>query len=162
VTASTVSSTTHHGYRARRFDWSDESGMVGAEALFGGVLLIVVGTLITIGLWSLLDARMAAAEAARAGSRAFVETTQANRGAAAQQAANDVLAAHQRTTGALVQIRQGSGRCAMVEVTVSISVHWLPVAFLGGASTTTVRAVDTEVIDAYRSDRSARGVADCG
>jgi hypothetical protein len=136
--------------------------MVGAEALFGGVLLIVVGTLITIGLWSLLDARMAAAEAARAGSRAYVETLNNDRASAAQLAATDVLAAHQRSSGAQVQVRQGSGRCAMVEVTVTISVRWLPVAFLGGASTSTVRAVDTEVVDAYRSDDNARGVADCG
>jgi hypothetical protein len=140
----------------------DDTAMVGAEALFGGVLLIVIGTLITIGLWSMLDARLAAAEAARAGTRTFVQSEQLDRAAAAHQASVEVLAAHRRNDASQVQVRHGSGRCAMVEVTVMITVDWLPLRFLGGAPTSTIRATDTEVIDAYRSDARAQGVADCG
>jgi hypothetical protein len=140
----------------------DDTAMVGAEALFGGVLVTVIGTLITIGLWSMLDARLAAAEAARAGTRTFVQSEQLDRAAAAHQASVEVLAAHRRNDASQVQVRHGTGRCAMVEVTVLITVDWLPLRFLGGAPTTTIRATDTEVIDAYRSDARAQGVADCG
>jgi hypothetical protein len=146
---------------ALRRRWRRDDGMLGAEALFGGVLVIIIGTLITIGLWAVLDARLAANDAARAGTRAYVEAQGRDGANRARTAATEVLAAHGKAGSGTVSVNRARSRCEGVTVSVSIEVSWLPVRFLGGASTMTVEATDSEVLDPYRSQRGQQGIARC-
>ena len=53
---------------------ADERGAVGGiEVLPLGMLVLVVGTLLVVNAWAVVDAKLAASAAAREAARAYVE-----------------------------------------------------------------------------------------
>jgi hypothetical protein len=61
---------------ARR--WSGDDGFAGGlEALVFGVLIFVIGTLLVVNAWAVVDAKFATSSAAREAVRAAVETPRA-------------------------------------------------------------------------------------
>lgn len=79
-----------------RQGWNDAAGLVaGAESLLFGVLIFVIGTLLFVTTWSVIDTKFATSAAAREGVRAAVETPAGEDPAArAFAAARAALAAH--------------------------------------------------------------------
>ncbi len=61
--------------------------MGGIEALLFGVLVLVLGTLVVANAWGVIDAKVAAAGAAREATRAFVQTPAGSDPATVAQAA---------------------------------------------------------------------------
>src|SRR5690606_27037415 len=80
--------------RARRLPrLDDDAGQVaGIEVLPFGFLLFVVGVLLLANAWAVVDAKMSVTSAAREAARSFVESDDAESGAAAARvAAADAL-----------------------------------------------------------------------
>ncbi|HET9442106.1 MAG TPA: hypothetical protein VFO65_02215 [Acidimicrobiales bacterium] len=138
----------------------DESGQIaGMEAVIFGVLIFVFGTLVLANAWGVIDAKMAAAGAAREGARAFVES-QAESGEAARagavQAARDAFAGY-RSAAAVPDVRftpdpPALARCARVTVEVRHDVAVISLPLIGrSAGTFTVSARHSEIVDPYRS-----------
>lgn len=147
--------------RARRA-LRDERGFVaGSEALIFGVLICVVGTLVVLNGWAVVDARFVAAAAAREAVRAVVEApTGADVAATATGAAVAAARAHGRDPASLTVAVSGPSapvRCAPVEVRTTISVAPVGVPLPTGASggptgrVLTVHASAREVIDPFRA-----------
>ena len=95
-----------------------DGGQVGGvEALPFGVLVFVIGVLLVVNLWAIVDAKMAATSAAREAARAYVE---AESGAAAEgeaiAAAQAAIAGRGRSIDRTADaITSGDvSRCAMV------------------------------------------------
>src|SRR5690242_7867104 len=106
------------GGAARR----DETGQVGGvEALAFGVLIFVLGVLVIANAWGVIDAKLAAAGAAREAARAFVEAPDADRAQnQAVTAALEAVAAQGRNPArAHVDVAGQWVRCARVVVTVT-------------------------------------------
>lgn len=136
-----------------------EAGQAGgAEVLPLSVLTFVLGLLVIVNAWSVVDADLAATSAAREAVRVFVEAPDEERAlAAATTAVTDTVTGHGRTADSTsLTVRyagdSGWGRCSRVVVTVR---HPLPVVrlpVLGGfGHGFDVVATSTEVIDPYRS-----------
>lgn len=145
----------------------DAGFVAGLEALAFGVVVFVVGTLVLVNGWAVIDAKFATNAAAREAVRAVVETPggdpltdlqlQTIALAAAQQAgaahgyASDAVSITPRTTsGALSQRRCGSVR---VEATVEVRPTVLPGIVAPG--TLVVSSVHEEVVDPFRSGLAA-------
>ena len=126
----------------------------GAEVLAFGLLVFVVGTLILINAWAVIDAKLAVNGAAREASRAYVESNPADAEAAAVDAARDALRGHGRSPD---RLRLGHDdvpfeRCARVTFTASYRVPLVSLPFVGGlGSGFEVRARHSEIIDPYAS-----------
>jgi hypothetical protein len=142
----------------------DERGAVGGiEVLPLGVLVLVVGTLLVVNAWAVVDAKLAASAAAREAARAYVEAGD-GRGAdaAARRAADDAVAGHGRDPGllSLRRTRGGFSRCTRIEVEATYPVPALALPWIGGFERAfTVRATHSEVVDPYRSGLD--GTASC-
>lgn len=152
-------------------DLDGESGIVaGAEALAFGVLVFVVGAIIAVNGWAVLDAKLAASTAAREATRTIVEGGATSRstmlgedGGAARQAALAVLDGMGRspaTNGLAVTLvddpwrttHHRPDRCAPVTVEVSLAVDGIGVPWLGGwALPVTVTGTHTEYTDPFAS-----------
>jgi hypothetical protein len=138
--------------RARR--WQAEDGVVGGlEALPFGVLVFVVGTLIVVNAWGVVDAKMAVASAAREGVRAFVE---APAGADAEAAARDAVARTMQALGRTarapdVAVEGELRRCVRVSATVSYDIPAVRLPWVRGFGTLTARSRASEVVDPLRS-----------
>ena len=149
--------------------WQGEEGFTaGLESLVFGVLVFVIGTLVVVNAWAVVDARFATAGAAREAVRAVVEAGEDVDGevallARAQSAADQSFVAHgYATPPALVDTALDRRRCATVSVTVEVEV--VP-ALLPGLAVTpsyTVRSSYAEVVDPFRSGLVGEGVGDCG
>lgn len=147
---------------------SDESGFVaGLEALAFGVLIFVLGTLVVVNAWAVVDTKFAASAAAREAVRAAVEAgAVADQPARAQSAADEALAGHGIEADAeVVPLRLGLERCQQVAYQVRIEV---PALLLPGLTERiapfVVVAEHREVVDPFRSGLAvAQGeVPDCG
>ena len=84
---------------AARPSEAGEAGQVaGIEVLPFAVLVFVIGGLLLVNAWAVVDAKMAASAAAREAARTYAEIPAgmdaAAAGAAAQRAAEDAFAAH--------------------------------------------------------------------
>jgi len=149
----------------------------GIEALPFGILVFVVGALLTVNAWAVIDAKLAVDAAARQATRTFVESEVGPSGSSldAEQAAVDAgllaLDAHGRDPArATVGLRtlQGSGgqtgftRCARAAFTASYRVPALTLPWIGGfGSGIEVSSSHSELVDPYRS--GVPGSADqCG
>jgi hypothetical protein len=133
-----------------------DSGQVGGfEALPFGVLVFVLGALLVANAWAVIDAKVAAAAAAREAARAYVEAPDAA-GAEplAIEAARAELAARGRNPArAVVLVATGTfTRCQMVTLEVSYVVPTITLPFIGGwGDGLHVSARHGEIVDPYRN-----------
>lgn len=150
----------------RRCD--DEAGLAaGAEALVFGVLVFVIGTLIAVGAWKVIDVKFATSAAAREGVRAAVTTPpDGDPLASAHGAVSAALAGHgldpARATVNLHGTLGGSlQRCQEVRLSVTyhVDAFRLPVG-QGAALGFDVTGRHREVVDPFRSGLEVGGA--CG
>ena len=150
--------------RERAGDRDDAGFAGGAEALVFGLLIFVVGTLLVVTAWGVVDTKLAADAAARDAARTYVEAPNARAAATeAQQAAATTLAGYGRNPQrATVQLVNGTwGRCQRITIAVSYPAPLLVLPFIGAVgSTEPVRAEHSELVDPYRS--GVTGEATCG
>jgi len=143
----------------------DEAGFVGGvEVLPFGLLIFVFGALLIANAWAVIDARLAVDAAAREATRAYVEAGDADRAAAAAEAAG---AAAVRGVGrdpghlTLTGNHPRYVRCAVVEFTASYTVPALTLPAIGGLGHgVTVRAHHHEIIDPLAAGSGPE--SDCG
>ena len=141
---------------------ADERGVVGGlEALPFGVLVFVVGTLIVVNAWGVVDAKMTVASAARQAVRAYVEApVGSDAEALARAAAEQTMAALGRTARApQITLSGDFERCNRVTATVAYRVPGLRLPWAGGIGSFTARSTATEVVDPLRS--GVAGEATC-
>lgn len=143
---------------------TDAGFVAGGEAIALGVLVLVVGSLLVLGAWSVVDARLAVDAAAREAGRSLVESATARTDARdadriATEVAIATLAAHHgplsatdatwthvdtHVTGALV-------RCGRVRTEVVVAVRTVRLPLVGGLGTVRLRGDHVERIEPYRS-----------
>ncbi|MEO7443410.1 MAG: hypothetical protein ABIW46_07755 [Acidimicrobiales bacterium] len=133
-----------------------EGGQVGGlEAVVFGTLIFVFGTLLVANAWGVVDAKLAAASAAREAARGYVESASpSDADAAATAAARDAIEGHGRDWGRAELTLAGApfARCARVTATVAYRVPLVVVPLLGQhGNGFTVSAQHAEVVDPYRS-----------
>lgn len=127
-----------------------------------GVLIFVMGTLIVINAWGVVDAKMAVSAAAREAARLAVETTTAGSDPTAQarRAAEATLEGHGRDASRIsrFELRQADPsdgtltRCERLFVEVAIDVETVRVPWVGAfGGSVAVTGTHTEVVDPYRS-----------
>ena len=169
---------------------ADEEGLsAGAEALVLGVLVFVVGSIIALNGWAVLDADMAVNAAAREAARGIVEAGAAPRtsmvgglpdgevGGRIRDVAAATMSGHGKDPAALPDPNDfdvrlvddpwaaggaaGPARCARVTVEVTYPVQGIALPLVGGWQRP-IRAVGThtELVDPFRSGLT--GSADCG
>lgn len=134
----------------------DERGQVGGvEALSFGVLILVLGVLGVASAWAVVDAKVAAASAAREATRAFVESDgSAAAWVDAEHRGREAFAGHGRnpTSLDLPRPHDAFGRCGPITVTATTTVDLPRLPGIRAASRRVrVRASHTEVVDPYRS-----------
>ena len=140
----------------------DEGGVVGGlEALPFGVLVFVVGTLIIVNAWGVVDAKMTVATAAREAARAYVEAPVGSNAEALAQAAAE------RTVDALgraardpqITVSGDFARCNRISATVAYPIPALRLPWVGSLGSFTARSTASEIVDPLRS--GVAGAADC-
>lgn len=140
----------------------EEHGVVGGlEALPFGVLVFVVGTLIVVNAWGVVDAKMAVAGAAREAVRAYVEApVGADAESLARTAANQALDAMGRTAREpQITVAGDARRCNRVSATVAYRIPALRLPWVGGLGSFTATSTASEVVDPLRS--GVAGEATC-
>lgn len=145
---------------ARRGRVRGEAGQVaGIEAIFFGLLVVVIGVLIIANAWGVVDAKFAVASAAREAARAYVEAPEgADPQVLAQEAAADAIAGFGRDPARLrLDLEAGTfERCARVEFRATYPVPALVLPWIGGRGNGfDVSAAHSEVVDPYRSGLAA-------
>ena len=141
---------------------ADDDGVVGGvEALPFGLLVFVVGTLIVVNAWGVVDAKMSVATAAREAARAYVEAAPGvDPEVVARETAVETLRSLGRTARApSVEIAGEFVRCARVRATVSYRIPALRLPWIGGMGSFTARSTATEIVDPLRS--GLPGEANC-
>lgn len=141
---------------ARSGTWASEHGFVaGAESLLFGVLIFVVGTLVVVNAWSVVDARFATSAAAREAVRVVVEAPPGvDVHAAASAAARAAFAAHGRDASRLEVVPRTSldqRRCAEIRYEAATSVDPVLLPGIGSGASVRVFSTHAEVVDPYRS-----------
>ncbi|HET6810123.1 MAG TPA: hypothetical protein VFH50_03865 [Acidimicrobiales bacterium] len=150
------------GIGSHRWRRGQEGQVAGLEMVFFGVLVFVVGVLVIGNAWAVVDARIAAGDAAREAARAFVQSTDAAGAAAAADAAGrDALASEGRDARrATFDVTGTLARCARITVSVAYPVSLVGLPWVGGPGRLlTVHASQSELVDPYRS--GLPGVASC-
>jgi hypothetical protein len=145
-----------------------EPGFVaGAEALVLGVLVFVLGSLVVMNGWAVLDARFAAAAAAREAVRAIVEapaaTSREELSTRARTSAEDAFAAHGYDPARVEltpEVPLGQRRCEPVRVRAEVVVTMTILPRFTTWSQVAVGSTHEEVIDPFRSGLD--GEARCG
>ncbi len=133
-----------------------DAGFVGGfEGLLFGLLIFVVGTLLAIHAWAVVDTKAATEAAARQAARTYVEAASPAAAASeADQAAAAALAGYGRSGArARVQLTSGSfGRCHRITIEVSYPAPVLMLPWIGRVGTAEwVRADHSELVDPFRS-----------
>ena len=155
--------------------WHDEDGFVaGGEALALGVVVFVVGALLVLNAWRLVDGRLAVETAAREAARGVVEApVEALLGpdgghAVADARARATMVAHRGrddvpgATWRFVSTRLAgtTARCAPVTATVTVHVDTVRVPLVPvGFGTVALVGTHTERIEPYRSGLPVGGAA---
>ncbi len=145
--------------RSRSRFVTDEQGLAaGAEALIFGVLVFVIGTIIILNAWSVVDAKFATSSAAREAVRAAVEAPPgADLDATAETAAAAAFEGYGRDPTKVSVLWDGTGsgavqaRCAPVQYRVTTTVGVMMVPRLSNRLTFDVSSVYSELIDPFRS-----------
>ena len=143
-----------------------EDGFVaGGEALALGVVVFVMGTLLVLSGWSLVDGKLAVEAAAREAARSVVEapvpvlTDPVTGNQLADTTARATMVAHRGPDGApdttwrfiRTQVVGEVARCAPITATVTIEVDTVRMPLLGGGfGTVTLTGQHTERIEPYR------------
>lgn len=139
---------------------ADETGAVGGfEALPFGFLVFVIGVLLLVNAWGVVDAKLAAAAAAREAARAFVESSEPAAAGAlgqAEAAATAAIEGHKENPGTWSVRPEGRlelRRCAPATFVVDYDVPTFQLPWIGGfgGSVITASARHTEIVDPYRS-----------
>jgi hypothetical protein len=147
---------------------SDDRGqMGGVEALPFGVLIFVIGTLLIVNAWAVVDAKLATDAAAREATRQFVEAPVVDASglrdaeASAMAAGLDALAASGRDPGrgtvALTELSAPGGgdsyvRCARATFTATYRVPALTLPWIGGyGGGFDVTSSHSELVDPFRN-----------
>lgn len=138
----------------------NESGVVGAEVLPFVVLVFVVGTLIFAQAWAALDAKLAAASAAREAVRTFVEhpgRDSADATGAAVDAGTRAISGHSiNGDGAIAAVGTPRlRRCERVTFEASLEVAQLALPHVR-RSPVVVRARASEIVDPFRHGLGGR------
>ncbi|HUF33477.1 MAG TPA: hypothetical protein VMN58_09755 [Acidimicrobiales bacterium] len=137
----------------------DERGVVGGvEVLPFGILVFVVGTLLLVNAWGVIDGKLAATAAAREAARAYVESSGPGHAEAlgsARAAAIATFAGHRVNVDAMeVLAVEGTDffRCATATFEVRYRVPTIRLPWVGGlgGSAFDVSARHHEVVDPYR------------
>jgi hypothetical protein len=153
--------------RRRRLDERGQLG--GVEVLPFGFLVFVVGTLIVVNAWGVVDAKLATEAASREAVRVYVESPdEATALVRSHDAAIDAARGHGKSIAALELRPPPAGsfaRCTRVtyEVRYRLPVVRVPwVGSLGRGLTATSR--HSEVVDPYRSGLAVDALngASCG
>lgn len=141
----------------------DEGGQVaGVEMVFFGLLVLVLGVLVIANAWAVVDARIAAGDAAREAARAYVQAADAGAApGAARTAAQDAMTAEGRDPNRVsVTVGGTLARCARITVAVSYPVALVGLPWLNRPGRlVTVHATESELVDPYRS--GLPGTASC-
>lgn len=140
----------------RRPEWRSDDGFAGGvEALPFGFLVFVVGTLLIVNAWAVVDAKLAVTAASREGVRVFVESDEGVAASSANSRATQALAAFGRADGrgtvGSVAADGAFARCNRVSMEVTYDVPAITLPWIGGfGESITVRSVHSEIIDPYR------------
>ena len=146
----------------RRLGFGEEGQVGGVEGLFFGIAVFVLGTLVVANAWGVIDAKMAAASAAREATRSFVESSAASTTAAladAEDVAEQTIAGYGRDPARmrLVPVEAQLRRCARVTLRVDYPVPLITIPVLGRYGTGfTASARHSEVVDPFRSGLADR------
>ena len=156
-------------------DWRhrlhDEGGFVaGGEALAMGVVVFVMGTLLVLSAWRLVDGRLAVETAAREAARGVVEApvdvlVDPVRGhQVGDERARSTMVAHRGPDSAAdatwefvrTEVRTdapgGVVRCAPITATVTVRIDTIHLPLIGGGfGTVEMTGAHTERIEPYRS-----------
>lgn len=139
--------------------------MAGAEALALGVVVFVVGALLVLSGWRLVDGKLAVETAAREAARALVEapvpvlTDPVAGPAIADAAARATMAAHRGpddvpdATWRFVEtlVEGMAARCAPITAAVVVDVDTVPLPLVGrGFGTVRLVGHHTERVEPYR------------
>ncbi len=125
----------------------------GSDGILAGVLVFVLGGLLVLQLWAVVDAKQAADAAARAGARAYAEaSTEGGAQAAAAAATAATLAGrHKPPASAVFLPPAGSfARCQRVMVLVQVRLQAVHLPGIALGPTFTVTGRHSTVIDPYR------------
>lgn len=141
-----------------------ERGVVGGiEVLPFGFLVFVVGALLLVNAWAVVDAKLTVDAAAREAGRAYVESGDGRAAPrAADRAAREVVAGAGRNPDRLVLRREGGGyvRCAVVVHEATYVVPSLSLPFVGGFGRgITVHGRHRDVVDPFATGLD--GSAEC-
>jgi Flp pilus assembly protein TadG len=146
----------------------EEGAVAGLEALAFGVLVFVVGTLVIVNAWAVIDARFATSAAAREAVRSVVQApdvglTSAQLEERAQTAASQALAAHGYTgEPMLTGPPLTQSRCATVEITAELEVVPTVLPWVTQPLSYRVASTHAEVLDPFRAGLDGDGVTSCG
>lgn len=141
---------------SRRARSADEGGQIGGvEALIFGVLIFVLGILGVATAWAVLDAKVAAASAAREAARSYVESDGSDTAwPDAAERGREAFAGHGRDPAGVDLPRPDGSfrRCGPITVTASthLDLPRLP-GIRAAARRVRVEASHTEVVDPYRA-----------
>ena len=140
----------------------DESGQAGIEAVPFALLTFVVGSLLVVNAWAVIDAKIAVSSAAREATRAYVEAPADEdplelADAAARAAIDGAGRDPQRL--ALTPLEATFARCQTVRFEASYELPAVRVPWIGGVGAFTARARHAEVVDPFRTGvpRSVNG-----
>jgi hypothetical protein len=134
----------------------DDRGVVaGSDMLIFGVLAFVIGSLLIVNVWTVIDASLAVSAAAREGTRTYVEADPATAWPEARARMMDVMADYGRDDRAVPPSPPAIAkyeRCAVVTITAEYDVALVSLPIFGNfGSLTRIDASHSERIDAYRS-----------
>lgn len=144
--------------------WTDEDGLAGLEALVFGVLIFVIGTLIIVNAWGVIDGKLAASSAAREAARAVAEAPPGTgMSALATAVAEETVVGHGKDAASMTSatVSGSIARCARVSVEVVYRVPTISLPWVGtfGGGIVDVHGRHTEVVDPFRS--GLEGEANC-
>lgn len=140
----------------------EEDGFVGGfEALPFGLLVFVVGTLLLVNAWAVIDGNLAASAAAREAVRTYVETIDVE---AAELAAVSAIEGHGKdlARAEVHWLERSTERCRPATVEVSYRVPGIVLPWVTGFGTITTKASHTEIVDPWRSGLDVGEGPPCG
>jgi hypothetical protein len=138
-------------------DWRDDTGQVGGvEALPFALLIFVIGSLLIVNAWGVIDARFAADAAAREAARTYVESSSDDALPLAVDAGLAAIAAHgrdpERADVHLSIAPTAFERCERIAFVVVYEVPAISIPIIGGYGTSfRVSGSHSEIIDPLRS-----------
>lgn len=134
---------------------SERGGIAGVEMLPIGFLVFVIGSLMIVNAWTVVDSWMAVSTAAREGARVYVESDPTEAWPAASARIIEVMDDYGRGDRAMVPVPPALDsyeRCAVVTITASYDLAFINLPFIGSwGSLDAIEARHSERIDPYRS-----------